>query len=157
MTTNVNFSVAKLLDPANRSIAENFNVDVNNVFDNRTGLFSFENTYNSIQLAAMFASEVKEDEPGGIWDAVCRIDLERNLFVVVGNEGCSGFGATVEAFFNAKGLIVDYKISGEVRTEGLEAKVRTLYVDEFMVEPRTEETEAAIRKAYAPVLDEDKE
>ena len=149
MTTNVDFSVAKLLDPANRVIADNFNADVDSAFDNRTGLFSFENTYNSINLGVMFASNPEE----GIWDAVCRIDLERNLFVVVGNEGCSGFGATVEAFFDAKGALVDYKITGQAMSEDFEENVKTLTVEIFMVEPMTEESENKIREAYANVVE----
>lgn len=105
MPSSINFSVAKLLNPANRDVAEKFNKAASNYED---GVFSYDNTYNHIMLSAMFDS----DPENGIWDAACSVDLERNLFIVVGMEGCSGFGATVTAYFDIEGALVEYEIKG---------------------------------------------
>lgn len=147
MPSSINFSVAKLLNPANRAVAEQFNKAASDYED---GLFSFDNTYNHIMLSVMFDS----DPENGIWDAACSVDLERNLFVVVGMEGCSGFGATVTACFDAEGTLVDYEIKGTGFQESLEELVKTLRVDLFFVEPRTGDNETAIYRAFKDVIEE---
>lgn len=147
MTSSINFSVAKLLDPANRDVAEQFNKAAGDYED---GLFSFDNTYNHIMLSVMFGS----DPENGIWDAACSVDLERNLFIVVGKEGCSGFGATITAYFDIEGTLVEYEIKGTGFQESLEELVKTLRVDLFFVEPRTEENETAIYRKFKDVIEE---
>lgn len=147
MPSSISFSVAKLLNPANREVAEKFNKAASNYED---GLFSYDNTYNHIMLSAMFDS----DPENGIWDAGCAVDIERNLFVIVGMEGCSGFGAQIIATFDAQGALVDYKIEGTPFQKDLEELVKTLHVDLFFVEPRTEENETAIYREFKDVIEE---
>lgn len=147
MPSSISFSVAKLLNPANRDVAVKFNEAASNYED---GVFSYDNTYNHIMLSAMFES----DPENGIWDAACSVDLERNLFVIVGMEGCSGFGATITAYFDAEGTLVEHEIKGTGFQESLEELVKTLRVDLFFIEPRTEESETDIYREFKDVIEE---
>lgn len=148
MVNDIKFSVRKLLDPKNREIAKRFNEEVANMWEEESGILSVRNTYNGVLVNA--CEDKNSDE--GIWDAGVQIDLDRGLIRVSGNEGSSGWGCGIDAYFDERNVVVKYKLTGEIQNKELERNILYYQIHDLFVEPRDEESETQIRLVFGEVI-----
>ena len=145
MARNIHFDVKRLLAKTDRHAF--FNACAAGENDS---LFSWDNTYNSVVVDCICEGE--ESDGAGLWDA--SVEIRDGMFVVSGNEGCSGYGLMMEAFFDAnKKLIKVVQIGnrGSKDPEATLAKMQTLVLGDVYVEPISTEIEQHILERFEGV------
>lgn len=167
---NIKFSVAKLLAATelhtlfNKCVENSFGGEgaIDKEFDHFCMSTPTNNTYNGIMINAMFSedNDETEEEGEGLWDA--GVEVEDGRLVIYGQQFSSGGGCSAKVYFNENGM-VDYTITrGDRATEDhkikLEEHIGSIFIQDFFVEPTTQESYDRIFEAFkAAIVTEDDE
>lgn len=146
-SSELNFDITRMA-MAPLSEAKEFN-DENSKFED--GLFGYEKTLNGFMIDCRVpGSDDGHGEEFGLWDA--SISLGEGV-TISGHQGSSGFGAAIEARFNASGEMFAFrKVSGEFLEGTSEEDYKGLQLMDVFIEPRSQATRFKIVSTFYNLL-----